>query len=287
MVASWLANPQATRSVLKRYHQSCKHRLGQNFLVDDAVIKHILEFADLQPDDVVLEVGPGIGTLSVALLPRISRLVAIEADSSLKPILTENCKGFSDRLTFIWGDAIKLLCDARCAPTLEKPTKFVSNLPYQIAASIILKALEEMPEMQRFVVMVQAEVADRIQAHPATKAYGAYTAKLALWGCVSGRFEVPASCFLPAPHVQSAVVRIERLQDKSLDEAQKEATCAVIDAAFAQRRKTIKNSMSACGYSPERLEDALRACDIDAKRRAETLTTVEFIQLARALKWQA
>ena len=261
---SYLASPSATRDVLEPRGFYTKHRLGQNFLVSDAVITRIVSLAELAPEDVVLEVGPGIGTLTVALLPRAARVVAVEADR---------------KLDIVWGDALRQVPDGLPA----MPTAFVSNLPYQVAATIILQAFETMPTLRRAVVMVQAEVADRIAAVPGSKAYGAYTAKLALWGKVTGRFEVGPGNFMPPPHVDSAVVRIDRVET-GLDAATIAATSHVIDAAFAQRRKTIRNSMSSQGFDKAALDAAFAATGISPTCRAETLAPEDFVRLAEAMR---
>ena len=276
---SYLASPSATRDVLERHGFYTKHRLGQNFLVSDAVITRIVSLAELAPEDVVLEVGPGIGTLTVALLPRAARVVAVEADRKLEPVLAETCAQDSDKLDIVWGDALRRVPDG--LPVM--PTAFVSNLPYQVAATIILQAFETMPTLRRAVVMVQAEVADRIAAVPGSKAYGAYTAKLALWGKVTGRFEVGPGNFMPPPHVDSAVVRIDRVET-GLDAATIAATSHVIDAAFAQRRKTIRNSMSSQGFDKAALDAAFAATGISPTCRAETLAPEDFVRLAEAMR---
>ena len=276
---SYLASPSATRDVLERHGFYTKHRLGQNFLVSDAVITRIVSLAKLAPEDVVLEVGPGIGTLTVALLPRAARVVAVEADRKLEPVLAETCAQDSDKLDIVWGDALRRVPDG--LPVM--PTAFVSNLPYQVAATIILQAFETMPTLRRAVVMVQAEVADRIAAVPGSKAYGAYTAKLALWGKVTGRFEVGPGNFMPPPHVDSAVVRIDRVET-GLDAATIAATSHVIDAAFAQRRKTIRNSMSSQGFDKAALDAAFAATGISPTCRAETLAPEDFVRLAEAMR---
>lgn len=276
---SILASPSATRDVLERHGFYTKHRLGQNFLVSDAVITRIVSLAELAPDDVVLEVGPGIGTLTVALLPRATRVVAVEADRKLEPVLAETCAQDSDKLDIVWGDALRQVPGG--LPVM--PTAFVSNLPYQVAATIILQAFEAVPSLRRAVVMVQAEVADRIAAAPGSKAYGAYTAKLALWGKVTGRFEVGPGNFMPPPHVDSAVVRIDRVET-GLDAATIAATSHVIDAAFAQRRKTIRNSMSSQGFDKAALDAAFAATGISPTCRAETLAPEDFVRLAEAMR---
>lgn len=323
MTASPLANPTSTRQMLERFGLATKHRLGQNFLVDDNVIERILELARLSPESRVLEVGPGIGTLTLGMLPHAGSVVSIEADRSLEPVLADLAHAFPS-FAYVMGDALRVswadvcnararasvgvrretgqaeqdgastsaaspapACDAASAPV--EPNILVANLPYNVAATVILKYLSERPSLAAAVVMVQAEVADRICAQPGSKAYGAYTAKLRLYGEVTGRFEVPPTCFMPTPHVNSAVVRIDRAPTRDLETGNVlepgriAATCAVIDAAFAQRRKTIRNSMAAKGHDKAALDAAFETCGIASTARAETLAPDDFVRLAKAL----
>ena len=288
MPASWLADPHETREVLDRFGLATKHRLGQNFLVDDRVVARILDLAQVGENDVVLEVGPGIGTLTVALLARASAVCSIEADRELEGVLAETCSRCPGRLALVMGDALRVgendvraaLADAGVDAA---PCLFVSNLPYQVATAVIMRVLIEVPSVERLVVMVQAEVANRILASPGSREYGAYTARIALYGQVTGRFEVAPSCFTPQPRVNSAVVRIDRLADQPLSADELSATTAVIGAAFAQRRKTIRNSMSSSGYGRAELDAAFSACGIDPTARAETLAPEQFVSLASAL----
>lgn len=283
MPYSHLANPRETRAVLERHGFSLKHRLGQNFLVNDDVIRRILGLAELDEDDVVYEIGPGIGTLTVAMLPRAGRVVAVEADRSLPPVLSDTCAGHEDTFALIQGDALRVTPSELVAAVGAQPTKLVSNLPYQVAATVILGTLQGMPSVRRVVAMVQAEVADRISARPGTKAYGAYTAKLALYGQVTGRFEVGPGNFMPPPHVDSAVVRIDRFAEPVCEDPG--AVAQVIDAAFAQRRKTIRNSMAARGFDKDALDAAFAASGIDPRARAETLSSEDFLRLAAHLSY--
>lgn len=292
MPASPLANPTATRQMLERFGLATKHRLGQNFLVDDHVIANILDLARLDGASRVLEVGPGIGTLTLGMLPHAGSVVSIEADQTLEPVLADLAHEFPS-FSYVMGDALKVswdeVCGVACLPDGSEPNMLVANLPYNVAATIILKYLAEHPSLQAAVVMVQAEVADRICAVPGTKAYGAYTAKLALRGKATGRFEVPPTCFMPAPHVNSAVVRIERqaaVDEGSgikLTEAQIAETSRAIDAAFAQRRKTIRNSMSSNGYEKAALDAAFERAGISPTARAESLAPQDFVRLASCL----
>lgn len=284
--ASPLANPTATKEMLERFGLATKHRLGQNFLIDNHVIEHILKLASLTEDDYVVEVGPGIGTLTLGLLSQAGRVVSIEADSELEPVLEEH-QVMHENFSFIMGDALKVSAE-QMADCLDghKPNILVSNLPYNVAATIILQYFQQNPEQQACVVMVQKEVADRICATPGNKIYGAYTAKLNLYGHVTGRFEVPPRCFMPAPHVDSAVVRIDRNVseiDLGTNGLTIEYCARVIDAAFAQRRKTIRNSMSASGFDKQVLDQAFEASNIAPSSRAEKLSYEEFVALARFL----
>ena len=301
---SWLANQRATKETLERFGLATKYRLGQNFLVQDHIIEKIVQLAEVQPTDVVVEVGPGLGTLTVALLDNACAVCSLEADFELEQVLAVTCKEpHPDSFALIMGDALAItpqkLAEAYgtlpavaqdAALSAPMPTKFVSNLPYQVAATLILKFLQELPLLERAVVMVQAEVADRIAAKPSTKAYGAYTAKLSLFAQVTGRFEVGPGNFMPPPRVNSAVVRLDRTQarnpvtSKLLSEEELLHTMSVIDAAFAQRRKTIRNSMSASGFDKDKLDQAFLATGIVPTVRAEVLTSQDFICLAAALE---
>ncbi|MBF0893650.1 MAG: 16S rRNA (adenine(1518)-N(6)/adenine(1519)-N(6))-dimethyltransferase RsmA [Atopobium sp.] len=301
---SWLANQRATKETLERFGLATKYRLGQNFLVQDHVIEKIVQLAEVQSTDVIVEVGPGLGTLTVALLDNACAVCSLEADSELEQVLAVTCKEpHPDSFALVMGDALAItpqkLSEAYSSlpavaqsalPVAPMPTKFVSNLPYQVAATLILKFFQELPSLERAVVMVQAEVADRIAAKPSTKAYGAYTAKLSLFAQVTGRFEVGPGNFMPPPRVNSAVVRLDRIQarnpvtSKLLSEEELLHTMRVIDAAFAQRRKTIRNSMSASGFDKDKLDQAFLATGIAPTVRAEVLTSQDFICLAAALE---
>ena len=275
-----LASPGATRALLEAYGLATKHSLGQNFLVNNAVIKKIMALAELSPDGRVLEVGPGIGTLTLALLAEAGRVVSVEMDRELEPVLSAHAAAHPN-FSFIMGDALRVPAEKIAEAAGGAPTALVSNLPYNVAATIILAFMQTMPELRRAVVMVQAEVADRICAAPGNRTYGAYTAKLALLGRVTGRFEVGPGNFMPPPHVNSAVVRIDRAPLVAPELVA--PVSAVIDAAFAQRRKTIRNSMSASGYDKDALDAAFAACGIAPTCRAETLAPEDFVRLAEAL----
>ena len=280
MGGSPLASPGATRALLDAYGLATKHSLGQNFLVSNDVIEKIMALAELGPEDRVLEVGPGIGTLTLALLAEAGQVTAIEADRSLEPVLSAHAAAHPS-FAYIMGDALRVTPEEVVEVSGGEPCALVSNLPYNVAATVILRYLQEMPSLSRLVVMVQAEVADRICAEPGNRTYGAYTAKLSLLARVTGRCEVGPGNFMPPPHVNSAVVRIERAP--LVDAGRAAEVSAVIDAAFAQRRKTIRNSMSASGFDRAALDAAFAACGIAPTCRAETLSTEDFVRLAAAL----
>ena len=295
MTTSPLANPTATRELLEEFGLATKHRLGQNFLIDNHVIERICELAELAGDERVLEVGPGVGTLTLALLQEAACVTSIEADPELEPVLDAHAADYAN-FRFIMGDALKVTPEQIEQAAGGEPTVFVANLPYNVAATIILQFFQTMPALKRAVVMVQKEVADRIAATPGNKTYGGYTAKLGLYAQVTGRFEVPPRCFMPAPHVDSAVVRIDRRTsgDEVFDlmawaegeGCTRDDVARVTEAAFAQRRKTIRNSMSSSGFEKEKLDKAFGACDIAPTTRAEALGTSDFIRLAAALAQQ-
>ena len=247
MAVSKMANRSAIRSMLDAFGLEAKYELGQNFLVDDTVVAHILELADVAPSQTVLEVGPGCGTLTCALLPRAAAVVAIEADADMQGPLGEVTAEYSERFALVMGDATKVAPaqisealaglrakNAALADLPDYPSAWVANLPYAVAATLILQYFQEWPFIQDATVMVQSEVADRICALPSSKIYGAYTVKLQLFAQVVGRFQVPPRSFFPEPHVDSAVVRLQRVPAcDALSAEDAAATIEVVDAAFA------------------------------------------------------
>lgn len=298
--ASPLASVAATRAVLERHGAWTKHGLGQNFLVNDSVVRRILELAEVGADDVVLEVGPGIGTLTLGLLDHARFVVCVEKDPALPPILADTLADHQGRYALLAQDALDLTADqlrAAAEPAaVGLPGKLVSNLPYAVAATLILVYFQRLGCIESATVMVQKEVADRIAAQPGTKSYGAYTVKLGLYAQVTGRFAVGAGNFFPPPRVESAVVRLDRATPRCADGSPVgpevvQAACTMADAAFANRRKTIANSAKTyfAGRGAEsaaiaaRLPELLAQAGIDPARRGETLSQQEFIALGRAL----
>lgn len=292
------ATPSATRAVLERHGLYTKYALGQNFLVNDDVVRKILELADVCADDHILEVGPGIGTLTAALLQHAGHVTAIEMDRDLPTVLADTLAAWADNFTLLSMDALDaqeedLRADgAKGSGPFAPPNKLVSNLPYAVAATVVLDYLQRFPFLESATVMVQKEVADRMMAKPGTKAYGAYTVKLALYVRPVGRFPVAPGNFFPPPHVESSVIRLDRIhasdaEGRLLTPDELKAACRMADAAFATRRKTLANSCKTFFASEPDVQAALPSlfeqADIDPRRRGETLSQAEFIRMGLAL----
>lgn len=283
-----LSTPSATREVLERHGLYTKYGLGQNFLVNDDVIRKILELADVGPLDTVLEVGPGIGTLTYGLLSNAKSVVAIEKDADLPAVLADTLQEFDGRFHLLSMDAL----DVGEHDLAALPNKMVANLPYAVAATVVLDYLQRFDFLESATVMVQREVAERMAAAPGTKAYGAYTVKLGLVARPAGKFSVAPGNFFPPPHVESTVLRLDRIvacddAGVPLTPKQLRAACTMADAAFATRRKTLSNSCKTYFSGQPQVLDALpaifEAANIDPRRRGETLTQPEFIRLGQAL----
>lgn len=289
-----LASPTVTREVLADHGLSAKYSLGQNFLVNDAILQKIVELAAFDGSDRVLEVGPGIGTLTIALLKNSQHVTSIERDPDLPAVLAETLDPWAEKFTLIQKDALDLtLEDLSAQPA---PNKLVANLPYAVAATVVLDYFERIDSLESATVMVQKEVADRMAAEPGTKNYGAYTIKLRLFAEPAGRFLVGPNNFFPPPRVDSSVIRLDRRpvkdsEGKTVDAGTLKAACTMADAAFASRRKTLSNSCktyfagreSAYGHVLEKLPELFERAGIDPKRRGETLSLAEFVRMGQAL----
>ncbi len=280
MAHSRLATPSATIEVLKRHGLATKKSLGQHFLIDDNVVGRIVELAGLTGAETVLEVGPGLGTLTVALCANAGAVVAVERDQQLLPVLAETTAD-CPRLAVVRADAVTVTPEA-LSESFGPPTMLVANLPYGVAATVVLRFFQELPDLTSATVMVQSEVADRMAASPGNKQYGSYTVKLRLLAAPAGRFTVPRSCFLPPPRVDSAVLRLER-RPLATDPVLLASAARLADAAFAQRRKTVRNSLrSTLDCDPSVLDAALSSAGIDGSLRAEMLEPERFLALASA-----
>ena len=255
-------------------------RWGQNFVTDPNTVRRIVRAARLQEDDVVLEVGPGLGSLTLALLPHARSVVAVEIDAVLAEQLprtvTERLPDLRERLVVLTADALRL----EALP--QQPTALVANLPYNVAVPVVLHLLQVMPSLRSVLVMVQKEVADRLAAGPGGRVYGVPSVK-ARWYCdVEAAGNVGTSVFWPVPHVESGLVRMTR-REPPASVAGRAATFAVIDAAFAQRRKTLRTALAPLAGGPAVAEAALRAAGVDPSRRGEELDVTDFARIADAL----
>jgi 16S rRNA (adenine1518-N6/adenine1519-N6)-dimethyltransferase len=252
-----------------------KHALGQHFLVDRNILRVIERLSELAPADIVLEIGPGLGVLTTFLADRVALVHAIEIDRSLDTALTEALDGRTNvRVTF--GDAARLDPSSLAPP----PTKLVSNLPYNIAAPVVVESLQALPTVSLWCVMVQREVGERFFAAPGTKAYGAVSVLLQLSTERSGLHVVPRTVFRPQPRVDSVLLAFQRKQQPANFDMVKH----VVQAAFAHRRKTLPNSVELAGLAGrDRAAAALEALGHDPATRAEALAPVEFARLAELL----
>lgn len=284
-----LASPSATRAILDRFDLAPKKSFGQNFLVNDDVIRKILELSGVSFDDVVLEVGPGIGTLTNALLKHVRAVVAVERDADLPFVLAHTLQKWEDRFHLVKKDALDLKVDDMGD---LRPNLFVANLPYSVAATLVLDYFWRFPFIDSATVMVQREVAERMMAKPGTKNYGAYTVKLSMIAEPVGHFIVKPDSFMPRPHVDSAVIRLNRIASID-DEHDKEVVniaSIMAEAAFASRRKTISNSMRTYlsggdvvrGRILAVLDELFGAAGIDPQIRGERLAKQDYLALATA-----
>ncbi len=251
---------------------------GQNFVIDGNTVRRIVRTAELRADDVVIEVGPGLGSLTLALLPHVSRVVAVEIDDVLAGALAETVAtrrpDLAERLEVVLADALAITS----LPGPD-PTALVANLPYNVSVPVILHLLEAFPSIRRVLVMVQLEVADRLAAGPGSKVYGVPSVKARWYGDVARVGIVGRTVFWPAPNVDSGLVAITRTSPPETTATRGEVFTA-IDAAFAQRRKTLRAALSGWAGSPALAEEALRAAGVDPSARGEMLTVADFARIA-------
>ncbi len=255
--------------------------LGQNFVIDPNTVRRIAKAAELTDNDVVVEVGPGLGSLTLALLPRAQRLYAVEVDTRLADALpgtiAARADHVADRLTVLAADALRIGADAFAEP----PTALVANLPYNVAVPVLLHLLATLPQLRHGLIMVQAEVADRLTAGPGSRVYGVPSAKLAWYAQARAAGAVPRSVFWPVPNVDSGLVAFTR-RDPPATQVPRTEVFAAVDAAFAQRRKTLRAALARWAGSPVRAEQILRAAGVDPGARGESLTIEEFSRIAAA-----
>ena len=285
MTRPYLGNPKYTIEVLQKYNFVFQKRFGQNFLIDTHVLEKIIASAQITKDDFVLEIGPGIGTMTQYLAEAAREVAAVEIDNSLIPILQDTLKDW-DNVTVINNDILKV--DIR-ALALEKnhgrPIKVVANLPYYITTPIIMGLFENQVPIESITIMVQKEVADRMQVGPGTKDYGALSLAVQYYARPEIVANVPPNCFMPRPKVGSAVIRLERYEEPPVSVKSENLMFRIIRASFNQRRKTLVNGLKNSGeldFTKEEIENALNTCGIPLNIRGEALTLNDFAELANA-----
>ncbi|HEX6525295.1 MAG TPA: 16S rRNA (adenine(1518)-N(6)/adenine(1519)-N(6))-dimethyltransferase RsmA [Streptosporangiaceae bacterium] len=270
--------PGDVREIAGRIGVRPSKRLGQNFVIEQGTVRQIAALARLAPDDVVFEVGPGLGSLTLALLGAgASRLVAVEVGPvlarELPRTLAARAPELANRVTVVPADALSV-----GERDVGRPTVLVANLPYNVAVPVVLHLLAALPSLRRGLVMVQAEVADRLCAAPGSRTYGAPSVKLAWYAAARPAGVVPRSVFWPVPNVDSKLVEFTR-HDPPAD-VDRADVFAVVDAAFGQRRKTLRAALAGWAGSAVEAERLLRAAGIDPRARGESLTVAEFARLA-------
>lgn len=276
------------REMKDRHNFKLSKSLGQNFLTDKNIIDKIIEAADIGETDLVIEIGPGFGVLTAEAAQRAGRVVALEIDQNLMPILQETLALYSN-VQLINADVLKtdlneIIARGKAEDTALKGVKIIGNLPYYITTPIIMKVLEEGTVADSITIMMQKEVADRIKAPPGGKTYGAISVAVQYYCTVTDVARVPRQVFVPEPKVDSAVLRLDIRAEKSVDLADEKLFFACVKAGFGQRRKTLLNSLTGvCGLDKEETRGLLEAAHIDPIRRAETLSIGEFAALANEL----
>ena len=278
-----LGNPQNTIEVLQKYNFVFQKKFGQNFLIDSHVVDKIIAAAEITKDDFVLEIGPGIGTMTQYLACAARKVVAVEIDKALIPILEDTLSDY-DNARVINNDVLKVdIAKLAEEENGGKPIKVVANLPYYITTPIIMGLFENHVPIKSITVMVQKEVADRMQVGPGTKDYGALSLAVQYYAKQYIVANVPPNCFMPRPKVGSAVIRLERYEEPPVKVKDEKLMFRIIRASFNQRRKTLANGLknsAELDYTKEEIEAAIEALGRGASIRGEALTLEEFAKLA-------
>ena len=267
----------STQELVKKYNFKFSKSLGQNFLIDESVLTDIVEGAEVNSEDLVIEIGPGVGSLTAKLLCKAKRVVSIELDNDLIPIL-ETELGEEPNFTLIHNDALKV--DFNEIIGEEKSVKLVANLPYYVTTPIIARLLKEDYKFKSLTIMIQKEVAERIDAEPNCKEYGALSLMVQYYCNTKIIRRVPPSCFIPRPKVDSIVIRLDKLSEPRVNVKDEKLMFDIIRNSFNMRRKTLWNGVKFLGLPKESLENAFEKASIDPKRRGETLTLEEFARLS-------
>ena len=287
MTRPYLGNPKDTIEVIQKYSFVFQKRFGQNFLIDTHVLEKIIAASEITKDDFVLEIGPGIGTMTQYLAEAAKEVTAVEIDSALIPILSDTLKEW-DNVNIIHGDILKTDIKKLAEEKNEGcPIKVVANLPYYITTPIIMGLFEKEVPVKSITIMVQKEVADRMQVGPGTKDYGALSLAVQYYASPQVIANVPPNCFIPRPKVGSSVIRLERHKVPPVQVNNEGLMFRLIRASFNQRRKTLVNGLknsSELSFSKEEIEEALKKCGLPLNIRGEALDLKQFAQLANAFE---
>ncbi len=281
-----LGRPTKTAEIIKKYNFSFRKKFGQNFLIDEGILEKIVSAAEVTKEDVVLEIGPGIGSMTQYLAEAAGKVIAIEIDDALIPILKETLSPYNN-VTVIHGDVMKTDLKKLSEEYADgKPFKVVANLPYYITTPIIMRLLEDDVPTRRITVMVQKEVADRIKEKPGSKEYGAISLSVQYYAKPEIACIVPPSCFMPRPNVDSAVLNLDPYEVPPTTVKNPKFMFSLIRASFNQRRKTLANGIAGggLGIARDQVEKALESMGLPATTRGETLGLVEFAALSDLLK---
>lgn len=283
---AYLGSPSATKEIINKYSFAFQKKFGQNFLIDSNILESIVSAADITKDDFVLEIGPGIGTMTQYLCEAARQVVAVEIDKMLIPILKDTLSEY-DNVEVINQDVLKLDIKALAQEKNNgKPIKVVANLPYYITTPIIMGLFESKVPIESITIMVQKEVADRMQTGPGSKDYGALSLAVQYYADVKVQLNVSASCFMPRPNVDSAVIKLTA-HEKPVVDVDETLMFKVIRASFNQRRKTLVNGLknsSELDYTKEEIVQAIKAIGKEENIRGEKLTLEEFAALSNSLK---
>ena len=283
---AYLGSPSATKEIINKYSFAFQKKFGQNFLIDSNILESIVSAADITKDDFVLEIGPGIGTMTQYLCEAARQVVAVEIDKMLIPILKDTLSEY-DNVEVINQDVLKLDIKALAQEKNNgKPIKVVANLPYYITTPIIMGLFESKVPIESITIMVQKEVADRMQTGPGSKDYGALSLAVQYYADAKVQLNVSASCFMPRPNVDSAVIKLTA-HEKPVVDVDETLMFKVIRASFNQRRKTLVNGLknsSELDYTKEEIVQAIKAIGKEENIRGEKLTLEEFVALSNSLK---
>ena len=281
-----LSNPQRTIEVIKKYEFCFQKKFGQNFLIDGHVLDKIIAGAGVTKDDMVLEIGPGIGTMTQYLAEAAGKVVAVEIDRNLLPILQETLADY-DNVKVIHADVLSLDLEKLVQEENGgRPIKVVANLPYYITTPIIMALFEQHVPLANVTVMVQKEVADRMQVGPGTKDYGALSLAVQYYAKPQVVLTVPASCFMPRPNVDSAVIRLTRYEEPPVQVKDEKMLFKIIRASFNQRRKTLQNGLnnsSELNFTKDQIAAAIAEAGFSPSVRGEALTLEQFAKLTDIL----